>query len=156
MQDHPTLVAQFDQLTAPLTVSGLQLTVSVQRLQEIATLAVRSLLGWSLAVSVNGRAVTLTSLQPWVDADEVRASLRVPLGAFLTEKIEGALVFYAAAPHAFSRLAVDLVATFGPARCRLRRDQDLNPDLVRGLTGVHCVPSAAEPRSLSARTRVGA
>jgi len=156
MHDNPALVAQFDQLTAPLTLSGLQLTVSVQRLQEIATLAVRSLLGWSLAVSVEGRAITLTSLTPWVDADDVRASLRVPLGAFLGEKIEGGLVFYATAPHAFSRLALDLVATFGPARCRLRRDQDLNPDLIRGLTGVRCLPSAAVPRRLAARTRIGA
>jgi hypothetical protein len=135
MHDDPALVAQFDELTAPLTVSGLHLTGSVRRLQEIATLAVGSLLGWSLAVSVNGRPLTLTSLEPWIDADEVRASLRVPLGAFLAEKIEGALVFYAAAPHAFTRLAAELVAMFGSARCPLRRDQDLNPDLIRGLTG---------------------
>ena len=129
-------VAEFDQLTAPLMMSGSDLPHSVQRLEETAKLAVPSLLGWSLTVKVSGANVTLTSIDPSATAADVRASLRVPLSAFLTVGLDGGMVFYAAEPHAFYHYAGDFIPVLGPAICLLRTDQDLNPDLAAGLRGV--------------------
>ena len=135
MDANALLVAEFDQLTAPLMCSGLGLTAAMQSLEGIARAAVPSLLGWSLTVKVDGARVTLTSIGPSTTADDVRASLRIPLSAFLTADLDGGMVFYASKPHAFSRLAVEFVPALGPATCLLRTDQDLNPDLTSVLNG---------------------
>ena len=136
MYANAQLVADFDQLTAPLMMSGLGLTHSMQALENTVKLAVPSLLGWSLTVKVDGTRVTMTSIHPLATAADIRASLRVPLSAFLTAGLEGGMVFYASKPHAFFRLAVDFVPALGPAICLLRIDQDLNPDLSSVLRGV--------------------
>jgi hypothetical protein len=136
MHVNPALVIEFDRLTAPLMVARLDLPRTIQRLEEAANTAVRSLLGWSLAITVNLADVTLTSMGPRVTAADIRASLRIPLTAFLTAGPAGSVVFYAAAPHAFIRLAANFTPTVGPAECVLHIDQDLNPDLTTGLTGV--------------------
>ncbi len=128
-------VAEFDQLTAPLMMSGSDLPHSIQRLEATARQAVSSLLGWSLTMKVSGANVTLTSIDPSATAADVRASLRVPLSAFLTAGLDGGLVFYAAEPHAFHHYAADFVPVLGPAVCLLRTDQDLNPNLAAGLRG---------------------
>ncbi len=129
MYANALLVADFDKLTAPLMMSGLGLTDSMQALEKKARSAVPSMLGWSLTVKVDGAGVTMTSIHPSVTAADVRASLRVPLSAFLTADLDGGMVFYASEPHAFFRLAVEFVPALGPAICLLRTDQDLNPDL---------------------------
>ena len=107
----------------------------VQRLDAAATRAVPTLLGWSLTVRVDGANVTLTSVDPSMRGAVVRASYRIPLTAF-TAGCDGGMVFYASAPYAFSRLNQE----FLPAICTGRRqagiDQDLNPDLMCGLSGV--------------------
>ena len=128
-------VAEFDHLTAPLMMSGSDLPQSIQRLEATARQAVSSLLGWSLTMKVSGANVTLTSIDPSATAADVRASLRVPLSAFLTAGLDGGLVFYAAGPHAFHHYAADFVPVLGPAVCLLRTDQDLNPNLAAGLRG---------------------
>ena len=129
-------VAEFDQLTAPLMMSGSDLPRSVHRLEETAGQAVPSMLGWSLTVKVSGANVTLTSIDPAATAADVRASLRVPLSAFLTAGLDGGMVFYAAEPHAFHHYASDFIPVLGPAVCLLRTDQDLNPNLAAGLRGI--------------------
>jgi hypothetical protein len=129
-------VAEFDQLTAPLMMSGSDLPHSIQRLEATARLAVPSMLGWSLTVKVSGADVTLTSIDPSATAADVRASLMVPLSAFLTVGLDGGMVFYAAEPHAFYRYAGDFIPILGPAICLLRTDQNLNPNMAAGLRGV--------------------
>ena len=136
MHANAMLVADFDRLTAPLMRSGLGLTDSMQALEETVRSAISSLLGWSLTVKVDGTNVTLTSIHPSAAAADVRASLRVPLSAFLTADLDGGMVFYASEPHAFFRLAVAFVPALGPAICVLRTDQDLNPDLSSVVSGV--------------------
>jgi hypothetical protein len=123
------LVTQFDQLALPLTISGPDLHSSVERLVDVAQLAVATLVGWSLTVPDAGCAHTLTSMEPWVHSRDIRASLRLPLAAFQPDESSGALVFYATAPHAFAHLAVQLVPGSGVSGCRPRIDQDLNPNL---------------------------
>lgn len=140
MTSPSVLVTEFEQLFSPVPVPGGGLRESVQRLLDIATLAVPSMLGWSLSVSVDGCPVTLTSVTNWVDASSVRASLRVPFDGFLVEQLDGHLVLYAAAPYAFSHPARDLAA-WGLSTCRLRTDQDLNPLLTSGLSGLHHLPT---------------
>jgi hypothetical protein len=136
MEANLLLVADFDQITAPLMSSGMGLTASMQSLEGMARAAVPSLLGWSLSVKVDGACVTLTSIRPSTTAGDVRASMRIPLSAFLTADVDGGVVFYASKPHAFVRLAVDFVPALGPATRPLRTDQDLNPDLSSVLSGV--------------------
>ncbi len=130
----PLLVTEFKQLTEPLMMSSLDLPRSVQRLEDTAISAVRSLLGWSLSVSVDGANVTLTSMQPGVVPADVRASLRIPFSAFFTVGLDGGLVFYGGAPHAFFRLAASFIPASGPSPCRI--DEDLNPSLTLGLSGI--------------------
>lgn len=141
MYASPALVAEYDRLTQALTDVGLDLPASIQRLDTAATLAVPSLLGWNLTMFVNGSPVTLTSVQPWAQAADIRASLRMPISILVTNQTYGGLVFYAAAPHAFTRLAVNLICGVGPARRHLRVDQDLNPDLTPGLSGLRNLTS---------------
>jgi hypothetical protein len=136
MYANTLLVAKFDRLTAPLMMSGSDLTRSLTLLEKTVRLAVPSLLGWSLTVTVQGGDVTMNSINPLATAADVRASMRVPLSAFMTAGLTGCMVFYAEAPHAFFRVASDFVPVLGPAICLLRTDQDLNPNLSSNLSGV--------------------
>jgi hypothetical protein len=136
MYANSAFITEFDRITAPVRISGLDLIDAVHRLDVAAAHAVRSLLGWSLTVRVDGANVTLTSIQPWTSAADVRASFRVPLSAFLTAGRDGSMVFYAAAPHAFSRLTEEFLPAVSTGKRRIGIDQDLNPELVSGLSGV--------------------
>ena len=129
-------ISDFEELTAPLVSSGPGLTAALHGLEALVRTAVSSLLGWSLTLKVDGACVTLTSVNPSTTSDDVRASLRVPLSAFVSIGLSGGMVFYASAPYAFSRLRRDFVPTLGPALCLLRLDQDLNPDLASVVSGV--------------------
>ena len=129
-------IASFEELTAPLLSSGLGLTAALRTLETVVTAAVPSLLGWSLTIGVNGAGVTLMSVSPSATSVDVRASLSVPVSAFVSVGLSGGMVFYASAPYAFSRLTRDNVSTLGPALCLLRLDQDLNPDLASVVSGV--------------------
>jgi len=129
-------IASFEELTAPLISSGLGLTAALRGLETVVATAVSSLLGWSLTIKVDGACMTLTSVGPSARSVDVRASLRVPLSAFVPGGLTGGIVFYASAPYAFCRLTRDFVPTLGPALCRLRLDQDLNPDLASVVSGV--------------------
>lgn len=130
------LVAEFDQLTAPLMMSGADLPRSIRTLEQMARSAVGSLLGWTLSVKVDDNEVTMTSLNPLAVAGDIRASLRVPLTAFATSGLDGVMVFYATKPYAFCHLAADFMAELGAGTSLLRTDQDLNPSLAPGLRGV--------------------
>ena len=145
MYINSTLMSEFDRVTAPMRPSGVDLPAVVQRLDAAATSAVPSLLGWRLTVRIDGANVTLTSVQPSMRSAVVRASFRIPLTAFVAAAPEGRMTFYATAPYAFSRLNSE----FLPAICTGRRqagiDQDLNPDLMCGLSGVR--PTSTLDRS---------
>ena len=136
MYINPSLMSEFDRMTAPARLGGVDLPDTAQRLDAAATRAVPSLLGWRLTVRVDGANVTLTSVEPSMRNAVVRASFRIPLTAMLTDGRDGRMVFYASAPYAFSRLNTE----FLPALCTGRRqvgiDQDLDPDLMCGLSGV--------------------
>ena len=136
MYVNSALMSEFDRVTAPVRLGGADLPDVVQCLDAAAVRAVPSLLGWSLTVRVDGANVTLTSVDPSMRGAVVRASYRIPLTASLTAGCDGGMVFYASAPYAFSRLNQE----FLPAICTGRRqagiDQDLNPDLICGLSGI--------------------
>ena len=154
MYINSTLVSEFDRVTASVRSGDLDLPAVVQRLDAAATQAVPSLLGWRLTVCVDGANVTLTSVQPSMRGAVVRASFRIPLTAFDSAGRDGRMVFYASAPYAFSRLDNE----FLPAICTGRRqagiDQDLNPDLMCGLSGVR--PTATLSRSTWAKVHQAA
>ena len=144
-----TLVSEFDRITASVRPGDLDLPAAVQRLDAAAMHAVPSLLGWRLTVCVDGANVSLTSVQPSMRSAVVRASFRIPLTAFDSAARDGRMVFYASAPYAFSRLNNE----FLPAICTGRRqagiDQDLDPDLRCGLSGVR--PTSTRNRSTLSR-----
>ena len=110
MYINSALMSEFDRVTAPVRLCGVDLPDVVQRLDAAATRAVPSLLGWSLTVRVDGANVTLTSVDPSMRRAVVRASFRIPLTAFLTAGCDGGMVFYASAPYAFSRLNQEFLA----------------------------------------------
>jgi len=136
MYANDVAIASFEELTAPLISSGPGLTAALRGLEALVRTEVPSLLGWSLTIKVDDACVTLTSVVPSTSSVDVRASLRVPLSAFVSVGLAGGMVFYASAPYAFCRLTRDFVPTLGPAPCRLRLDQDLNPDLASLVSGV--------------------
>lgn len=144
MSTNALMLVQFDALIAPLMTDGLDLPTAIERLENSVQLMVPSQLGWSLQVRVEGAYVTMTSIPRGTVATDVRASLRIPLSAFLAGGLDGAMVFYASKPHAFRRFADAFVPTLGPAVCRSRLDQDLNPTCTAGLGGLHLMSAISQ------------
>ena len=136
MYANARLVAEFDQLTAPLRRSDGDLPGSVRRFEEIAAGAVPSLLGWSLAVRVDVADVSVMAIDPWTKYGDIRASLGLSVSAYFTAGLDGRLVFYATEPHAFRHLAANLDPSLGLDVSRLRIDQDLHPNPTAGVRGV--------------------
>lgn len=141
MYVNPALVADLDQLSSGLGLNDLDLPRSVQLLEDAATVAVRSLLGWRLMATVElgclgAQQVQLTCVEHAVRDRDVRASLLVPLGALTRPGLHADLVFYAGRHGAFARRASDLHRALGhPAGLRL--DEDLCAHLVPGFRGLH-------------------
>ncbi|HSU37426.1 MAG TPA: hypothetical protein VLJ88_17355 [Propionibacteriaceae bacterium] len=154
MYINSTLVSEFDRATASVRPGDLDLPAVVQRLDAAATHAVPSLLGWRLTVRVDGANVTLTSVQPSMRNAVVRASFRIPLTALDPAALDGRMVFYASAPYAFSRLNREFLPAICTGRRQAGMDQDLNPDLGCGLSGVR--PTSTRNRSTQARVHQAA
>ena len=136
MYINPVLVDDLDDLTAPLDMDDPDLTGVLCMVEHAAELAVPSLLGWKLTFTSQGQLLTLTSMHPLVHTGNVRASLHVPLSSVLRLPADGRVTLYAAQPGAFTMLAADLAAALQLHTDQLCLDQNLQPDLTSGLTGL--------------------
>lgn len=108
----PGLAAELDLLTQALDLPGTDLAETVMRLAADARTAVASYLGLSVAITANRAQFDLTALDERTGADDIRASVLIPLstapGAARTGPASVALILYAATPGAFIDLAADL------------------------------------------------
>jgi hypothetical protein len=112
MEMSTDLAVDLQQLTAALGGSPpehVDLQGRLRTLTEDAVVAVRSFLGLSVTLTIEGQDVTLTSMSGLVELSDVRSSLRVPLQA-VSPDLSGHVVFYAGRTGAFLQLAADLRA----------------------------------------------
>ena len=94
-----------------------------------------ALVGWSFTIA--GYPLTFTSIQTsTVDNDHVQTSLRVPFDFKPGFDASGIVTFYAAQPDAVTLFAIDIAAALHVAQDELQLNQDLNPTLVAGITGL--------------------
>ena len=115
MEISTDLAVDLQQLTAVLGGSPPEhadLQGRLWTLTEDAVIAVRSFLGLSVTLSIDGQDVTVTSMSGLVELSDVRSSLRVPLHA-VSPNLSGHVVFYAGRTGAFVQLAADLRAELG-------------------------------------------
>ncbi len=123
MEFSAALSADLSTLTAVLDETGTDLAQTVRQLGAAASSAVGSYLGLTITATTGGRPINLTALQDFVEADDIRTSLRVPLDVAEThhadthahgghtEAITGPgieLILYAGNPGALVDLAADL------------------------------------------------
>jgi hypothetical protein len=115
MEMSTDLAVDLQQLTSVLGGSPpghADLQSRLRTLTEDAVIAVRSFLGLSVTLSIDGQDVTVTSMSGLVELSDVRSSLRVPLHA-VSPNLNGHVVFYAGRTGAFRQLAADLRAELG-------------------------------------------
>jgi hypothetical protein len=114
-----TVAADLAALTEALDEPGADLATTLRRLAADAKLAVGSLVGLTVRITVGGQQTQLSTLDGAAVSGAVRASLLIPLqpvlvgGAATAAGID--LVLYAATPGAFTDLAADLAWLSGQA-----------------------------------------
>jgi len=136
MDISPVVARYVNDLTTLVDADDTDLLGVLQSLENTAGLAAGSLLGWKLGFTIQGQPLRLTSVHPCVDTGHVRASLHVPLSSVLSPAAGGCVTFYAAQSGAFTALAADLKALHLTSG-RLCLDEDLEPDLTSGPTGLN-------------------
>jgi hypothetical protein len=136
MYINPALVRDLNTLTAPTGTGAHELALVVQSMEDAATLAIRSLLGWKLTLGQFGQDVTLTALQPWVEPEDIRASLLLPVESATGRAFEGTMTLYAGRAGAFLLLVHDLASPVDLASGAVRLDHDLTPDVHSGIRGL--------------------
>jgi hypothetical protein len=113
------VAADLAALSEALDEQGTDLATTLHQLATDAKLAVDSLVGLTVLITVAGQQTQLSTLDGAAVSEEVRASLLVPLqpvlvdGAAMAAGID--LVLYAATPGAFTDLAADLAWLTGRA-----------------------------------------
>lgn len=115
------------------------LSHSLHTLTDDASRAVRSFLGLSITVTVDGQDVTLTSTSEMLEPADIHSTLRVPL-AVIDPQLVGTVVFYAGRPDALVGLADELRAHVpATARHEVRLHAAAEPpssvEIVSGITG---------------------
>ena len=90
-------------------------------------LAVRSYVGLTTHIVVQGFPVALTVIEDYADEDDICSSLLVPMSAICTAEPDSAIVFYASRAGAFVDLAADLSYALGIDLDVLRVDENLRP-----------------------------
>lgn len=145
MDSYAVLSADLAELTAPFYPVDLnkdrlhqfehnELAHLVASIRDDAALAVSSLLGVSVTLTLDGHDVTLNSMAENVESRQVASSLQLTLAA-ISSRLGGRVVLYAAAPGAFVELSDELrhSLALGDGECRL--DENLTPNMTSGLTG---------------------
>jgi hypothetical protein len=124
-----TVAADLAALTEALDEPGADLATTLRRLAADAKLAVGSLVGLTVRITVGGQQTQLSTLDGAAVSGAVRASLLIPLqpvlvgGAATAAGID--LVLYAATPGAFTDLAADLAWLSGQALSEYALNQHL-------------------------------
>jgi hypothetical protein len=109
---------------------------TVRSLKRDAALAVRSLVGMALTLTLEDHSVTWTSIADWVQPGDVQSSLDISLAGELTGPRSVSLALFAEKPDAFIEMAVDLSFILPAGEGRVRLDQTLTPDLTSGIRGL--------------------
>lgn len=117
------MVADLSTLTEALDEADTDLTQTVRQLADTAKDAVGSYLGMTIVATTGGRQLNLTALEDFVEPDDIRTSLRVPLDVAETHRADTharggeaeviigpgiELILYAGNPGALVDLAADL------------------------------------------------
>ena len=125
-------------LEGPRQSRAADLTRCLQSLSTDAVTAVSSFLGLAVTVRIDGQDVTLTTTGDMLEPADVRATLRLPLGA-ISIGLVGTVTFYASRPGAFDDLAAQLRSTLaatGDVRLVVVDEGQSTPALlVSGITG---------------------
>lgn len=119
MELSAALVADLSTLTEALDDADTDLAQTVLQLTRTAKEAVGSYLGLTIVATTGGRPVNLTALEHAVEPDEIRTSVRFPLGTPVAPPAEAGLaefthvagvelIVYAGTPGALVDLAADL------------------------------------------------
>lgn len=128
------LTAALDERSTTQELSG-----SLHTLTDDAARAVRSFLGVSITVTLDGQDVTLTSTSEMLEPADIRSTLRVPLSA-IDPQLVGTVVFYAGRTDALVALADELRAMVpAPSQDEVLLDAAADPltsaEIVSGVTG---------------------
>jgi hypothetical protein len=115
-------------------LSDIELTRSLLLLERDAFAAVRSFLGVSITLNLDGQDVTLTSLSVPVEPHDIRSSLQLPLGAIAPD-LEGVVTLYASRAMAFTDFAEQLRSSLGSRAREILLDQSVGRDVSSGLSG---------------------
>jgi hypothetical protein len=124
-----TVAADLAALTEALDEPGADLATTLRRLAADAKLAVGSLVGLTVRITVGGQQTQLSTLDGAAVSGAAPASLLIPLqpvlvgGAATAAGID--LVLYAATPGAFTDLAADLAWLSGQALSEYALNQHL-------------------------------
>ena len=123
----PALAADLAFLTIALDEpDSLPLGSVLQRLVDDVRLAVPSFLGFTMALMVDGEAVTFTAVQGLADPGRAVTSARVPLEALTDFSTGGRIAFYATQPGAFVDFAADVTFALGLHPHEVVLDADLD------------------------------
>jgi hypothetical protein len=123
-------------ITSDLDEPAPDLQTLLRGLVDDTRLVVRSYLGLSLTLFVQGQPVTLTLLEDFADPGDIAASLLLPLTAVTDVEAGGALIFYAARPGAFVDFAADFSYALHIALDAIVLDDNLSPPATgSGLAG---------------------
>lgn len=107
----------------------------VRWLKREVALAVRSFIGMTITLTIDGQSVTWTSIADWVQASDVRSSLEISLANTSNEPVAGVVTFYGEKSGAFKEMA-DLFFLPATWEKQPRLDQALKPNLNSGVTGL--------------------
>lgn len=106
MEIAAALAADLDELSGALQEPGVDVTVALRQLGADVKAAVRSFVGLSLTLRIDGEAVTLAGRD--AGHAQVLSSLAMPLSSLTRARSIGELVLYGSRRGAFVDLAADL------------------------------------------------
>lgn len=123
------LAADLAELGEALHEPGVDVTAEMRKLGADVKAAVRSFLGLSITLQVDGESVTLTGLEADAEHAQVLSSLAIPLRSLNPASSTGQLVLYAARSGAFVDFAADLSWATGAEQASFVLDRHRNVDL---------------------------
>ena len=137
MEISAALVADLTSLTDSLDQPDTDLEALLRALADDTRRAVRSYLGLTMTLIVDGYPVTLTAMDEFADPGDIATSALLPLPALCDAEPGSVIVFYAGKAGAFVDFAADLSFALGLGLDVIVLDEHLTPPrAVSGLTGL--------------------
>ena len=127
MEISAALVADLTSLTDSLDQPDTDLEALLRALAEDTRRAVRSYLGLTMTLIVDGYPVTLTAMDEFADPGEIATSVLLPLPAVCDAEPGSVIVFYAATAGAFVGFAADMGFALGLGLDALTLDEHRIP-----------------------------